>query len=80
MLGSSCRSIADTAPQAVSVAMFQAAVADSRASNAAGPDTATGPAVSSMDRVWTLKELEVLQDMTRPVAVVVNGAYEDPHW
>ena len=80
MLGSSCRPVADFAPRAVFVAVFQNAVADLRASNAAGPDTATGPAISSMDRVWTLKELEILQDMTRPVAVVVNGAYEDPHW
>ncbi len=32
------------------------------------------------DRVWTLKELEILHDMARPIAVVVDGVYEDPHW
>ncbi|DBA79866.1 TPA: hypothetical protein ACH3X1_008215 [Trebouxia sp. C0004] len=31
------------------------------------------------DRVWTLNELEILHDMARPIAVVVNGVYEDPH-
>ncbi len=32
------------------------------------------------DRVWTLKELDILHDMAKPIAVVVDGAYEDPHW
>ena len=32
------------------------------------------------DRVWTLKELEILHDMAKPIAVVVDGHYEDPHW
>ena len=32
------------------------------------------------DRVWTLKELEILHDMAKPIAVVVDGYYEDPHW
>lgn len=32
------------------------------------------------DRVWTLKELEILHDMSKPIAIVVDGVYEDPHW
>ncbi len=32
------------------------------------------------DRVWTLNELEILHDMAKPIAVVVDGVYEDPHW
>lgn len=32
------------------------------------------------DRVWTLNELELLHDMGKPIAVLVDGAYEDPHW
>ena len=32
------------------------------------------------DRVWTLKELEILHDMAKPIAVVVDGYYEDAHW
>lgn len=41
-----------------------------------------GLAVTSAppDRVWSLKELDILQDLTVPIAVVVTGAYEDPHW
>lgn len=39
-----------------------------------------GLPVTAPDRVWSLKELDILQDMTKPIAVVVSGAYEDPHW
>ena len=31
------------------------------------------------DRVWTLKELDILHNMAKPIAVVVHGMYEDPH-
>ena len=40
-----------------------------------GLATTTAP-----DRVWSLKELDILQDLTKPIAVIVTGAYEDPHW
>lgn len=45
-----------------------------------GSDRTSGLPVTPPDRVWSLKELDILQDMTRPIAVVVSGAYEDPHW
>ena len=32
------------------------------------------------DRVWSLKEFEILHDMSKPIAIVVDGVYEDPHW
>ena len=38
------------------------------------------PPAVAQDRVWSLKELNILQDMTKPIAVVMTGAYEDPHW
>ena len=40
-----------------------------------GLATTTAP-----DRVWSLKELDILQDLIKPIAVVVTGEYEDPHW
>lgn len=48
----------------------------------AGPGSGgtSGLPVTPPDRVWFLKELDILQDMTKPIAVVVSGAYEDPHW
>ena len=48
----------------------------------AGPGSGgtSGSPVTPPDRVWSLKELDILQDMTKPIAVVVSGAYEDPHW
>lgn len=48
----------------------------------AGLGVATGltATTTAPDRVWSLKELDILQDLTKPVAVVVTGAYEDPHW
>ena len=39
-----------------------------------------GPEAINPDRVWTLKELDILHDMAKPVAILVGGAYEDPHW
>ena len=45
----------------------------------AGPGVMTSSAAAP-DRVWSLKELDILQDMTKAIAVIVTGAYEDPHW
>ena len=41
----------------------------------------TAPFLGASDpqRVWTLNELDILQDMAKPIAVLVNGVYEDPH-
>lgn len=31
------------------------------------------------DKIWTLRDLRVLHELHKPVAVVVSGVYEDPH-
>ena len=33
----------------------------------------------SAHRVWTMRDLRVLHELQKPVAVVVSGVYEDPH-
>lgn len=30
-------------------------------------------------RIWTMRDLRVLHELQKPVAVVVSGVYEDPH-
>ena len=45
-----------------------------------GPGVTPGLPPTAPDRVWSLKELDILQDITKPIAVIVTGAYEDPHW
>ena len=29
--------------------------------------------------VWTLKDLRILHEIQKPIAVIVAGVYEDPH-
>lgn len=33
----------------------------------------------SSDRVWTLKELEILNELCKPIIVVVSSIYDSPH-
>ncbi len=30
-------------------------------------------------RIWTMRDLRVLHELQKPLAVVVSGVYEDPH-
>jgi len=30
-------------------------------------------------KVWTMRDLRILHELQKPVAVVVSGVYEDPH-
>ena len=48
---------------------------------APSPQTVQTAPIQNIDlnRVWTLNELEIMQDMARPIAVLVSGMYEDPH-
>ena len=34
---------------------------------------------SGTDRVWTLSELELLNEVQKPVAVIVSAVFEDAH-
>ena len=31
------------------------------------------------DGIWTMRDLRVLHELQKPVAVVISGVYEDPH-
>lgn len=38
------------------------------------------PSVSlDADRIWSMAEMEILHTLNKPVCILVNGAYEDPH-
>ena len=39
----------------------------------------TRPAGASTDRIWTLHDLELLNEVQKPIAVVVSAVFEDPH-
>lgn len=39
----------------------------------------TRAAGASTDRVWTLHELELLNEVQKPIAVIVSAVFEDPH-
>ncbi len=36
-------------------------------------------ASASSERVWTLKELEILHELCKPTVVIVSSVYECPH-
>ena len=34
---------------------------------------------ASSERVWTLKELEILHEICKPTVVIVSSVYDSPH-
>ncbi len=34
---------------------------------------------ASSERVWTLKELEILHELCKPTVVIVSSLYDSPH-
>ncbi len=36
-------------------------------------------ASASSERVWTLKELEILHEICKPTVVIVSSVYDSPH-